>query len=130
MSEESKYTAEAIAGPMIDRIRDLEAQLAAMKKELAEKLNELSNLCVAHAETRKELERLENRAKEAKALVENERARFTVADDALAAAYDDVLTVVRGGERDLRRTAALIDVARQSVVLANWTAERLAKNSG
>jgi hypothetical protein len=62
------------------------------------------------------------------ALVAIQQADLTLAHDALATAHEDVLTVVRGGTRDLGKTANGLDVAMQALVISHATrGERLAK---
>ena len=61
------------------------------------------------------------------ALVAIQQADLTLAHDALATAHEDVLTVVRGGTRDLGKTANGLDVAMQALVISHATrGERLA----
>jgi hypothetical protein len=115
--------------PRDARIRDLKAQLAAAKAWEDDTSDEWSRqIREAHPTQRDDAHPQYSRAMQ---MVSHRRSKgalvsLGVADDALAAAHEDVLTVVRGGKRDLGRTATLIDVARQSIVLANWNVRRLA----
>ena len=64
------------------------------------------------------------------ALVAIQQADLTLAHDALATAHEDVLTVVRGGTRDLGKTANGLDVAMQALVISHATrGQRLANVS-
>jgi len=64
------------------------------------------------------------------ALVAILEADLTLAHDALATAHEDVLTVVRGGTRDLGKTANGLDVAMQAIVISRATRGQRGANHG